>query len=80
MSLCKIFRARLPQCDISTAEADSGMCWESKDQKFHTKKELVVCSATIDSKSNELQKTWKFYQKRHFFGQIFQSYDSLTEY
>ena len=23
--------------DISTAEADLGICWVSKDQKFHTK-------------------------------------------
>ena len=26
--------------DISTAEADSGMCWVSKDQKFHNKNEF----------------------------------------
>ena len=26
--------------DISTAEADSRMCWVSKDQKFHAKNEF----------------------------------------
>ena len=42
--------------DISTAEADSRICWESKGQKFPTLMNLVVCSANIDSRLNKLQK------------------------
>ena len=36
--------------DISTAEADSGMCWMSKDQDFKPKMDLLVCYTDIDSK------------------------------
>ena len=43
--------------DIPTAEADSRMCWVSKDKKFHATNEFGGFQRYIGSTSNELKET-----------------------